>query len=150
MHLLGTEAVNRGEHLRGGYAAVEFSGHGVDHRRIDEGLITLHVDDQGAVGLDAAATSDQELIGHRGDAFTAGFTGRAGEDGVEAPRGSRRGEIWAVGAEQHRCGSRSLATTFEHTLQHRLAADVGHHLAWQAAGFEAGRHGHDAGQGHQS
>ena len=84
MHLLGIEVVDGGEHLRGGRAAVEFSGHGVDHCGIDEGLIALHIDDQGAVGL-AAATAHQDLIGHRCDAFTARFTGGAGEDGVEPP-----------------------------------------------------------------
>ncbi len=149
VHLLGTEAVGGGEHFRGGRAAVEFSGHGVDRCGIDEGLIALHVDDQGAVGLKAAAAG-QELIGHGGDALTARFTGRAGEDGVEAPGGCRGGEIRTVGAEQHRCGSRGQAAALEHTPQHRLAADVGQHLAGQASGFEAGRYGHDAGQGHQS
>ena len=74
VHLLAAEAVDGGEHLRGGRAAVEFGGHGVDHRRIDEGLIALHVDDQGTVGL-AAAAAGQELIGHGGDALTARFTG---------------------------------------------------------------------------
>jgi hypothetical protein len=67
VHLHGTEAENGGEHLRDRRTAVEFSGHGVDHCGIDEGLIALHVDDQGAGGL-SAATAHQELVGHRGAA----------------------------------------------------------------------------------
>lgn len=97
-----------------------------------------------------AAAMGQELISDRGDALTARFKGGATEDGVEAPAGCRRGEIGAVGAEQHRCGRCGLAAALEHPLKHRLAADVGHHLAWQAAGFQLGGYGHDAGQGHQS
>jgi len=38
LHLLAAEAIDGDEQLRVGRAAAEFSGHGVDHRRIDEGL----------------------------------------------------------------------------------------------------------------
>lgn len=52
VNIVAAEAVDGGEYLWGGPIAVDFSFHCVDHQRIEERWIALHVNEHGADGLD--------------------------------------------------------------------------------------------------
>ena len=45
MQMVSPQAVDGGQHLRHGQSGLEFDGHGINHRRIQERLVALNVDD---------------------------------------------------------------------------------------------------------
>ena len=136
----GRQGIDRREHS-GPIQGRKTLHHGFDDGRIQQRLIPLHIDHQGLIESLPSCRRHQ-LIDYASQALTAGAAGLGGEQGAIPPAlGSLLNDL-AIGASHHRRHALGLGATLQHPAQHRLAADVGHHLARQPGRFQASRNGH--------
>ena len=136
VQLLSAEPIDGRQHLGGRLASDEGGGDGIDQGGVEEGLIALHIDDDGA--FRCAVHRGQQLISHQGNAVTPGCAVWAGEEGRNSQAGSLVGQFLAIGAEHGGVGCRGLQATFQQMLEHRFATDFSDQLAGQAAGVQPG------------
>ena len=140
VELGGSQGINRGEH-RWAIKRLKALHHGFDNGRIQQRLVPLHIDHQGLIES-LSSRRRHQLIHHASQALTAGAAGLGSEQGAKPPAlGSLLNDL-AIGASHHRSHTPGLGTTLQHPAQHRLTADVGHHLAGQPGRFQACGNGH--------
>ena len=103
------------------------SGHGVEHGGVQERLIALGIDDDGALRF--AIHRGQQLGSHRGNALTSGSAIGAGQECLNPQAGSLVGQLLAIAAERDGACRFGLQTAFQPMLEHRLAIDFCDQLA---------------------
>ena len=138
------EAIHRGDDGRDGIQALKLRHHRVDHRRIDERLIPLHIDHGGLLRHGRALPPGQrhQLISHRCDPLTAGAAIGRGHQHRKAPAFRQLLQLRTVGAEHHRLHGGRLTAAFQHPLDHRFPPDLRQHLVRQPGGLQTGRNRH--------
>ena len=144
VELLRPHGIDGGQHLRHGAGALEFGHHRINHRWIDEGLVALHIHDHRFRESRSRLPpgEGEERVQGGSQTLAAGAALGRGEQGRKTPvlRGLHQGR--AVRTKHHSLGPLGQGTALQHSLQHRPASDVGHHLAGQPGRVEASRHCH--------
>lgn len=131
------EGVHRSHHERQRIQPLELGHHRIDHCRIQERLIPLHIDHGRPAGLHRLISPGQRHQGIRNssDAFTAGVAGFRRHQHREPQTLNQGLQLRTIRAKHHRFDRLGLTAAFENTLNHRLAANVSKHLVGQSGGL---------------
>ena len=144
VHRLRFQAINRRHDRRHGIQAPELGHHRVDHRRIDERLITLDVDHRSLFGHCRALPPGQrhQLIRNRGNSLTAGAAIGRGHQHGKSPSLGHLLKLLAVSTQHHVLNAGRLAAPLQHPLDHRLTSDVREHFVRQPGRLQTSRNRH--------